>query len=78
MSPSPRKPMNSEQLDAALIKLFDAETPRARSLAFAKVIGCGDRTVRKWCSGELEVPRHIAMLVNLMIKHFVRPEELQP
>lgn len=81
MSPSPRKPMTGEQLDRALIKLYDnteiGSSPRARSIAFAETLGCQDRTVRKWVAGEAEVPRHIAMLVNLMLSTNTSPEELR-
>jgi len=73
MSPSPRKPMDGEQLDRKLVKLFGEN----RQTVFAELLGCGPRTVRKWCSGELEVPRHIAMLVNAMIDHNIKPEELR-
>lgn len=73
MSPSPRKPMNGEQLDRALIKLYGDN----RQTAFAATIGSTPRTVRKWTGGELMVPRHIAMLVNAMIDHNIKPEELR-
>lgn len=79
MSSKPPKPMNGAQLDAALSQLYDnPASVRARSLAFSETIGCGDRQVRKWISGEAEVPRHIAMLVNLMLDTKTKPEELRP
>ena len=78
MLPRSRKPMDGAQLDAALVTLFNGNSPRSRSLAFAAIIGCGDRQVRKWINGEAEVPRHIAMLVNLMLDTNTKPEELRP
>lgn len=78
MSPKQRKPMTGAQLDAALTKLFNGDSQRSRSLVFAEIIGCQDRTVRKWFNGEAEVPRHIAMLVNLMLDTNTKPEELRP
>jgi hypothetical protein len=81
MSPKQPKPMTGAQLDTALITLFKPfyhDSQRARSLALAEIIGCQDRTVRKWISGEAEVPRHIAMLINLMLDTKTKPEELRP
>lgn len=82
MSPRPPKlepkkqrgPMTGAQLDAALIVLYGEN----RQTAFAQTIASTPRTVRKWVSGELEVPRHIAMLVNLMIDTGTKPEWLRP
>ena len=78
MLPRPRKPMDGAQLDAALIKLFNGNSQRERSILFAEIIACDNRTVRKWISGEAEVPRHIAMLVNAMLDYNIKPEELRP
>ena len=41
-------------------------------------IAATPRAVRRWVSGELAVPRHIALLVNLMLDTGTKPEELQP
>ena len=79
MSPRQRKPLDGAQLDAALTAWFPtARSMRERSILFAEIISCGDRTVRKWINGELAVPVHIAMLVNLMIDHDVQPQQLRP
>ncbi|MCP3400218.1 hypothetical protein [Bradyrhizobium sp. CCGB20] len=78
MSPKPPKPMDGTQLDAALSQLYDnPASVRARSLLFSQTIGCGDRQVRKWISGEAEVPRHIAMLVNLLLDTKTKPHHLR-
>jgi DNA-binding transcriptional regulator YdaS (Cro superfamily) len=68
--------MTGEQFAAALNQLFGDRGITERNNAFANLISCAPRTVRKWVLGELPVPRHIAMLVSLMIKHQVKPEEL--
>lgn len=78
MSPKQPKPMTGVQLDVALTKLFNGDSQRARSLLFAEIVGCQDRTVRKWIAGEADVPRHIAMLVNAMLDYNIKPEELRP
>jgi hypothetical protein len=70
--------MDGAALDAALTKLFNGDSQRERSLRFAEIISCNNRTVRKWISGEAEVPRHIAMLINLMLDTNTKPEELRP
>lgn len=71
MSPKQPKPMTGEQFKAAIYALgFERQSD------CAELIGCQPRTVRKWISGELPVPRHIALLVRLMIKYQVKPEEL--
>ena len=47
---------------------------RRRQMTFDRT----PRAVRRWVSGELAVPRHIALLVNLMLDTGTKPEELQP
>ena len=45
-------------------------------VGFARAMGLGDRTVRRWCAGHDPVPLYIAMLINLMIKTKTNPEDL--
>ncbi|MBR0741181.1 hypothetical protein JQ581_30040 [Bradyrhizobium liaoningense] len=73
--PKPPEPMDGAQLDAALIQLYGEAS---RQTAFARTIGTMPRTVRRWVSGDQPVPRHIAMLVNLMIDTKTKPEALRP
>lgn len=54
--------MTKTQFNAAL------DATGFSQLAFAATIKVNDRTVRRWASGESEVPTAIAMLLNLMIK----------
>jgi hypothetical protein len=42
----------------------------------ARFFGVGDRTSRRWISGEYEVPPAIAYCLILMIKHNVAPDDL--
>jgi DNA-binding transcriptional regulator YiaG len=72
MSPTQPKPMNGAQLAERIIKLGFNQS------SFARCIGSADRTVRKWVSGTDPVPRHIALLVNLMIDYDIKPEGLRP
>ncbi|MET4628415.1 DNA-binding transcriptional regulator YiaG [Bradyrhizobium sp. I1.8.5] len=75
MARSPHKdqlnaPMTGAQLDAALIALGFNQS------SFARAIGSAPRSVRSWVLGEYVVPTHIAMLVRLMKRANVKPEEL--
>lgn len=66
------KPMDGETLHKLIKKLgFNQQS-------FGRCIGCQGRTVQKWTSGESAVPRHIAMLVNLMIDTEATEESLRP
>lgn len=66
------KPMNAEQFHEAISQLG------MNHIDFGKLVGAHKRTVQKWYSGESAVPRHIAMLVNLMIDTKTPPEGLRP
>ena len=64
--------MNGDQLDAGITKLgFNQQS-------FARCIGIHGRTIQKWISGENDVPRYIAMLVNLMLDTKSTEENLRP
>jgi hypothetical protein len=42
----------------------------------ARFFGVGDRTSRRWISGEYDVPRAVAYCLNMMIKYNVKPSDL--
>ena len=62
--------MNGPQLDAAITELGFNQSSFARALKIAP------RTVRSWVLGEYSVPTHIALLVRVMRKAKVKPEQL--
>lgn len=73
----PRKPLNAPmtgaELDAALVKIFGEN----RQTAFARAIASTPRTVRSWIAETYGlVPTHIAILVRLMERAKVKPDEL--
>lgn len=66
-----RKFMTENQFSAALIKLgFNQQS-------FARTLGCNDRTVRSWISGRLSVPRHVSILLRMMITQKMTPEDVE-
>lgn len=52
------------------------ETLGLSQLAAARFLGISDRTSQGYALGEYPVPRGIAMLLDLMVKHGVRPLDL--
>jgi DNA-binding transcriptional regulator YiaG len=66
--------MTGEAFRALLEKIYG--TPQCQS-AFARLIDVRDRTVRSWISGEFQVPKMVALLVNLMIKTKTAPDTLK-
>jgi uncharacterized protein (DUF111 family) len=73
--------MTSDQFNAALVKLgFCAMLPNGvmtkGHVEFARTVEVGERTVRRWASGDWPVPTPIAMLLKLMLKTKTRPEDL--
>lgn len=46
-------------------------------VAAARFLGIGDRTSRRWASGDVEVPRAVAILLRLMISHSISPAEVE-
>jgi DNA-binding transcriptional regulator YiaG len=64
--------MTSEQFNAAL------ETIELTQQRFASIIRVNDRTVRRWASGEAEVPTAVAMLLNLMLATGCIATDLKP
>jgi len=65
--------MTSDQFNRALDKLgFASEMPNGQmskgQLEFARTLNLGERSVRRWASGQWPVPTPIAMLLNLMLK----------
>lgn len=73
--PKPKPPMDGDKLKAALEKLYGNDQSQG---VFARTLAVHDRTVRSWINGRLTVPRHIAMLVNLMLDTQSSPEDLRP
>jgi DNA-binding transcriptional regulator YiaG len=45
-------------------------------VAAARFFGVGDRTCRRWISGEYEVPPAVTYCLSLMIRHDVKPGDL--
>lgn len=66
--------MTGEALRTALEKIYG--TPQCQS-AFARFIGVGDRTVRSWISEQFAVPKVVALLVSLLLKTKMKPEDLK-
>ncbi len=46
-------------------------------VAAGKLLVCNPRTSRRWALGEHPVPRSVAILLRLMIKHNIKPEDIQ-
>lgn len=42
----------------------------------SKLLDCTDRTVRRWLSGAGEIPRSVALLLELMVLHEIQPHQL--
>jgi hypothetical protein len=43
----------------------------------ARFLGYDPRTVRRWVAGELEVPKAVAMLLELMVGAKAGPEQVE-
>lgn len=43
----------------------------------AQLLDCTDRTVRRWLSGAGEIPRAVALLLELMIDHGIGTDQLE-
>jgi hypothetical protein len=46
-------------------------------VAFARQFGLSDRQIRRWANGEWPVPPYISALLQLMVKHKTKPEDLK-
>ena len=64
--------MTGEQLDKNLAKIGFNQS------SFSRALKVQDRTVRRWVSGENEVPPTVALLVNLMIATDHTADDLKP
>jgi DNA-binding transcriptional regulator YiaG len=63
--------MTPKQFEDAIAKLGLSQVGAARFLKLS------DRTVRKWVAGEARIPGSVAMLLRLMIKLKLKPEEVK-
>jgi DNA-binding transcriptional regulator YiaG len=45
--------------------------------ASSKLVGVGERQVRKWIADEAKIPKSVARLLRLMIKHGIKPEDVK-
>lgn len=63
--------MTANQYRAALKKLGLSQR------GFAKLVGSGERTSRRWALGEAEVPECIAILLRLMLAGKVTAEDVR-
>lgn len=64
--------MTEKQFNAALDRLGFTQ------VGFAAKLEIGERSVRRWASGQWPVPTPIAMLLNLMLKTKSTAEDLKP
>jgi hypothetical protein len=74
--------MTEKQFNAALVKLgFPSLMPTGQmskgQVEFARALELGERSVRRWASGQWPVPVPIAMLLNLMLKTKSTAEDLK-
>lgn len=63
--------MTHEEFRAAIDKIGLSQ------VATARLFGAGDRTARRWASGENDVPLSVAIVLRLMLKHGITPEEIE-
>lgn len=75
--------MTANQFNDALRKLgFCKKMPNGvmtkGQSELAHLLGVGDRSVRRWSSGQWPVPTTVAMLLNLMLKTSSKIEDLKP
>lgn len=64
--------MTDQQFSRALTRLGYTQ------VGFAEQLQIGERSVRRWASGQWPVPTPIAMLVNLMLDTKSSAEDLRP
>lgn len=57
--------MTAEQFKAAIAALDLSQVGAAR------LFGVNDRTARRWASGKADVPKMVALLLRLMVRHHV-------
>jgi hypothetical protein len=74
--------MTAKQFNAALVKLgFCKLMPNGvmskGQVEFANKLRIGERSVRRWASGQWPVPTTIAALLNLMLKTGSTAEDLK-
>lgn len=43
----------------------------------AKLLQSGERTVRRWASGDQDIPRAVQIALALMVKHRVTPKQAE-
>lgn len=63
--------MTAKQYQAAIDKLGMSQ------IAAGRLLKVGPRTSRRWALDETPVPPAVAMLLHLMVKGRVQPEELE-
>lgn len=63
--------MTPDQFRASLKRLSLTQN------AFAGFLGRGDRTVRRWASGDLDIPVEIALLLALMERYSLTTGKLE-
>jgi hypothetical protein len=68
--------MTAEDFRAALARLGMPQVGTADNGADS-FLGVGERTVRRWASGEVEVPDSVEMLLRIMTAHKWRPERVR-
>jgi hypothetical protein len=74
--------MTANQFNAALERLgFCSELPNGvmsrGQVEFARRLKIGERSVRRWASGQWPVPTPISALLNLMIKTGTTADDLK-
>jgi hypothetical protein len=65
----PRKPMTPDEYRDTYAALGLTQ------LGAGRFLGYDIRTSRRWASGDLEIPRHVQMLLRLMLHYGIAPEE---
>lgn len=63
--------MTGDAFKAALEKIPISQ------MGFSRLIGVGGRTVRGWIAEEFPVPKAVALLVNLLLRTKIKPEDLK-
>lgn len=46
-------------------------------LGVGRLLGTGERTPRRWASGESEIPTHVAALLRLMLRGKITAEDIE-
>jgi DNA-binding transcriptional regulator YiaG len=62
--------MNAAQFSEAIKALGLSQ------LAAARFLGVGPRTVRRWVAADADVPKHVSMLLRLMVRDSIAPDTI--